>query len=92
MRGRAHIPFPVNLYRYRRKCLDVGLAAERHTTLKMEYLTVPRNTNLRHAINLKLVEAARSEAFALVAQDSMLTHHPDLKKQALQTLQDLHFE
>lgn len=42
--------------------------------------------------NLKLVEAARAEAFALVAQDSMLTNHPDLKKQALHTLQDLHFE
>lgn len=42
--------------------------------------------------NLKLVEAARTEAFALVAEDSTLTHHGDLKKQALQNLKDLHFE
>ena len=42
--------------------------------------------------NIKLVEAARSEAFALVSTDTDLSAHPDLKKQALRTLQDLHFE
>jgi ATP-dependent DNA helicase RecG len=42
--------------------------------------------------NIKLVEAARSEAFALVAKDHTLTRFPELKKQALHTLKDLHFE
>lgn len=42
--------------------------------------------------NLKLVEAARTEAFALVAKDAALTHHPELKKQALEMLKRLHFE
>lgn len=42
--------------------------------------------------NIKLVEAARTEAFALVAQDAELKAHPNLKTQALQTLRDLHFE
>lgn len=42
--------------------------------------------------NLKLVEAARTEAFALVATDTTLSHYPDLKKRALLTLKDLHFE
>lgn len=42
--------------------------------------------------NIKLVEAARSEAFALVSTDADLRTLPDLKKQALHTLKDLHFE
>ena len=42
--------------------------------------------------NLKLVEAARTEAFALVARDPTLSNYPQLKKQALQSLKDLHFE
>ncbi len=42
--------------------------------------------------NIKLVEAARDEAFALVAKDHELKAHSDLKTQALRTLKDLHFE
>lgn len=42
--------------------------------------------------NLKLVEAARTEAFALAQKDSGLTAHAGLKKQALLKLKDLHFE
>jgi ATP-dependent DNA helicase RecG len=42
--------------------------------------------------NIKLVEAARTEAFALVAKDRELRAHPDLKAQALRTLESLHFE
>lgn len=42
--------------------------------------------------NLKLVEAARTEAFALVEKDPILAKHPNLKKQALDTLESLHFE
>ncbi len=42
--------------------------------------------------NIKLVEAARTEAFALVVKDPELRAHRDLKTQALRTLKDLHFE
>lgn len=42
--------------------------------------------------NLKLVEAARAEAFALVKKDSTLSKHPHLLKRAKETVQALHFE
>jgi len=42
--------------------------------------------------NLKLVEAARTEAFAVVAQDPALLQHPTLKKLANEKVQSLHFE
>lgn len=42
--------------------------------------------------NLKLVEAARTEAFALVSKDASLTTHPELKARALARAKELHFE
>jgi ATP-dependent DNA helicase RecG len=42
--------------------------------------------------NLKLVEAARTEASALIQKDPTLEKHVDLKARALETIKDLHFE
>ena len=42
--------------------------------------------------NLKLVEAARTEAFALVARDPTLSHHQELKTLAEARVKELHFE
>lgn len=42
--------------------------------------------------NLKLVEAARKEAFALVEKDPGLRKYATLKTRAETTLQGLHFE
>ncbi len=42
--------------------------------------------------NLKLVEAARTEAFELVARSPTLAQSPALKAAALQKVADLHFE
>lgn len=42
--------------------------------------------------NLKLVEAARTEAFALVKQNPSLSKHPELLKRAKETVESLHFE
>lgn len=42
--------------------------------------------------NLKLVEAARSEAFALVKKDPTLKKHPVLSEMSSQKIRDLHFE
>ena len=42
--------------------------------------------------NLKLVEAARTEAFALVAKDPNLEHHPLLKESSMKKTNTLHFE
>lgn len=42
--------------------------------------------------NLKLVEAARSEAFALVKKDPTLSKHPELLKRSKEIVKALHFE
>jgi ATP-dependent DNA helicase RecG len=42
--------------------------------------------------NLKLVEAARTEAFALVQKDPELVHFPSLKTMALAKIREMHFE
>ena len=42
--------------------------------------------------NLKLVEAARAEAHALVAEDPTLAHHPLLKSLATNKSSTLHLE
>ncbi len=42
--------------------------------------------------NLKLVEAARSEAFALVAKDPSLSRHPELAELSEKKVATLHFE
>lgn len=42
--------------------------------------------------NLKLVEAARTEAFALVQKDPELVRYPTLKISALSKIREMHFE
>ena len=42
--------------------------------------------------NLKLVEAARKEAQALVQKDSELKKHPLLRERSEEKVRELHFE
>ena len=42
--------------------------------------------------NLKMVEAARTEAATLIAQNSLLNEYPILKKEVEERKKELHFE